>query len=629
MVRRFSTYCVGAMVFVIALALCPVVAGAATVPVGTETALRTAITSAGTAPTTLLLTADITVHTPAVTIPAGADITIEGPHGLTMVNNEDVLWVFGSLTLIGDTFITHAGGALGSGIYIAPSGSVLLQSATITNNTTTATWPNGGGVWNEGTFTMTGGLIQLNTAGWDGGGLYNVGTALLSGGTITQNSADWGGGVANYGTLTLNGVLIDDNTAAGSGGGVYNGSTVTLASGTISNNTAHAGGGLFNDEGGLATISGGTIVTNHASTHGGGIFNVGTLNESGGTITSNTAVEYGGGVYSTVASVVFNDVTVTYNESEHGAGLYFDCITANFTFNGDVFIGNGATGHGGGIFANANSVLIAGGTVSANSASHGGGVYMTTTGGTLTLRDVTISENTATGPNLVDGNGGGVFAKSAVIVEGATIKDNHATRGGGIYITDGLGASLDVRSGSLTGNIAVTNGGGIWIARAELANLTTAAGVVFSGNKALGPYDRDPADDALYASHILSAVWSTPLKQGYNNWDIAYVSQNAVPRFTVTFAPGAHGAFTTVTYIDVLRDSATPAPTTPTPASGWKFAGWSPALASTVTGNVVYTAQWVKDEPLGPFGDGVTLWVPLALTFLGFVCIGDAVRRKH
>ena len=66
--------------------------------------------------------------------------------------------------------------------------------------------------------------------------------------------------------------------------------------------------------------------------------------------------------------------------------------------------------------------------------------------------------------------------------------------------------------------------------------------------------------------------------------------------YTVTYAPGEHGAFTAKAY-NAKHGDATPAfdgETTGKP--GWTFDGLDPAVADTVTGNVTYTAKFVPDK---------------------------------
>ena len=63
--------------------------------------------------------------------------------------------------------------------------------------------------------------------------------------------------------------------------------------------------------------------------------------------------------------------------------------------------------------------------------------------------------------------------------------------------------------------------------------------------------------------------------------------------YTVTYAPGEYGTFKTQKH-DAKHGDATPAfggETTGKP--GWKFDGWEPEVAKTVTGNATYTAKFV------------------------------------
>ncbi len=66
--------------------------------------------------------------------------------------------------------------------------------------------------------------------------------------------------------------------------------------------------------------------------------------------------------------------------------------------------------------------------------------------------------------------------------------------------------------------------------------------------------------------------------------------------YTVTYEPGEHGTFKTQKH-DAKHGDATPAfdgETTGKP--GWKFDGWEPEVADTVTENATYTAKFVPDK---------------------------------
>jgi hypothetical protein len=134
--------------------------------------------------------------------------------------------------------------------------------------------------------------LRNNTSTGPGGAIYlfsgnTSGRAVLkiSGGTISGNKATWGGGIAinAYTTLTMTGGIIEYNTATtDSGGGIasWNGSEVsienswpviTISDGEIRDNQAAAeGGGVYSYA--KFTLTAGTIHHNSAQTQGGGIF---------------------------------------------------------------------------------------------------------------------------------------------------------------------------------------------------------------------------------------------------------------------------------------------------------------------------------------------------------------------
>ena len=83
--------------------------------------------------------------------------------------------------------------------------------------------------------------------------------------------------------------------------------------------------------------------------------------------------------------------------------------------------------------------------------------------------------------------------------------------------------------------------------------------------------------------------------------DVNYVAQwtrSEPPQttYTVTFAPGLHGTFKSQVTSGLVAGSATPKAPTPTAESGWVFNGWQPSVSNTVTGDVIYVAQWTKSS---------------------------------
>jgi len=87
---------------------------------------------------------------------------------------------------------------------------------------------NGGGIYNDGTLTVTSSIFISNSAtdGW-GGGICNDGTVTVKYSIFTQNSATDGAGIASDGTLTVKYSIFASNSAT-DGGGINYLNTITL-----------------------------------------------------------------------------------------------------------------------------------------------------------------------------------------------------------------------------------------------------------------------------------------------------------------------------------------------------------------------------------------------------------------
>ena len=172
-------------------------------------------------------------------IPANKDVTLDlngcnidrglaefdaHTYGYVIINN-------GTLT-IKDTSNDHDGKITGAnnsehGGGIINNGTLILEGGSIDGNTADL---RGGAIYNakSGSVTMTGGIISNNTAiSYDGGGIYNAGTLTLSGGRIESNKANGkyargnGGGILQDGTMNVSGNPIVKDNIAKKGNNVY------------------------------------------------------------------------------------------------------------------------------------------------------------------------------------------------------------------------------------------------------------------------------------------------------------------------------------------------------------------------------------------------------------------------
>ena len=235
--------------------------------------------------------------------------------------------------------------------------------------------------------------------------------------------------------------------------------------------------------------------TSDGSGSGVKVENGGTFNLYGGTITKNTATDTYGGVCVTGTNSKFNMYggTISGNTATKGGGVYVSA-GATFTMNGNASVtGNNATGStgkdnmgtGGGVYVSDGTFTMNGGSITkntANSTDGGVGVYTaTSTTATFTMKGGTISGNNAT-------KGGGVGVYRAAKFEmnnSASITDNTANQGGGVYVESG---TFDMNDGTISVNTAKnekttsdTNGGGVYVNKSGTFNMNDGT---ITGNKA-------------------------------------------------------------------------------------------------------------------------------------------------
>ncbi|MCL1970652.1 MAG: hypothetical protein FWF66_04255 [Candidatus Bathyarchaeota archaeon] len=301
------------------------------------------------------------------------DCDIKLTDSLIIPYNKDI-----TLTSNRDDFYKLIGADEASTITIDKGGVLRLEGIIVTHMSE----DHGNGVFVNfgGVLYLSGGAVSNNRAVLDmakgsdtgvGGGVFNCGSFSMSGGEIFNNTARAGGGVFNTGyVFSMSGGKIFNNTAYFSGGGVdnYNG-IVKLYDGVISGNRAMQGGGVFN------------------------VWN--SFDMSGGVISDNVADDKGGGVYSYYAFSNFNlsGGMVSNNTAPIGGGV---CTDGDFNMGGGVISGNIATKDGGGVYVGNGVFNNIDGIVSGNTATNGNDVYHSndidgkSSVGGYSLRDVLI-----------------------------------------------------------------------------------------------------------------------------------------------------------------------------------------------------------------------------------------------
>lgn len=185
------------------------------------------------------------------------NITLVGSANTTIQRQTSTLFrlieVAGTLKVQGIILRDGDAGANTGGGILSAHGTVSVVSSTIRANIA----DNGAGISNDrGTLTISGSLLRNNTtvprSGGGGGGIYNDGTVTLTNSTLAFNDANTsGGGIYNElnGTLSVTGTQLMANDAKVQGGAVFNGvsGSAAFTNSTVQFNQAHStGGGIYN-----------------------------------------------------------------------------------------------------------------------------------------------------------------------------------------------------------------------------------------------------------------------------------------------------------------------------------------------------------------------------------------------
>lgn len=225
------------------------------------------------------------------------------------------------------------------------------------------------------------------------------------------------------------------------------------------------GGGLYLENQSVVKLLDGTLITENEATSGGGVYNEGTLFMSGsamiGKSTStiatsssygNIATSSGAGIYSISGSKIYLGYTSWTSTSNYSPSELTGGVCGNYLSNSEI-----SSAYGGGIY-NQGQLYINSGNISYNYAINGAGIY---TESNITMTGGTIKGNEGN----TSGDGGGVYVnKGTFTMSGdSKILDNkNMDEGAGIYL-DFDNCKLVMKGGEISGNIAKTHGGAVYM----------------------------------------------------------------------------------------------------------------------------------------------------------------------
>ena len=308
---------------------------------------------------------------------------------------------------------------------------------------------------------------------------------LLKDLTIEKNEGKQGGGVHIENSQN---VTIDHCT-------IQNNKTTEVSPNTNASVDIGAGGGVFVSDKSHVTIQNGSTIQGNTGTRGGGIYTEhSTVEVKDSKIDRNTADDapekapnsnkgLGGGIYSYESTLTVTDSTISGNEAKGSTSLIW--------YNSKDEISSEALGNGGGgicAVGKKSDVTLDGVTVTGNKATYskkGTGAGIEAQGGSLTVKDSTISNNEA------QGNGGGIFSAEGNVldVSGSTIQGNKADNGGGIHTGEARDVSKTPSKATITDTKILENeaigsgeGGGVCVGtRAD----ATLKGCTVANNKSV------------------------------------------------------------------------------------------------------------------------------------------------
>ncbi|HET6770857.1 MAG TPA: choice-of-anchor Q domain-containing protein, partial [Actinomycetota bacterium] len=202
------------------------------------------------------------------------------------------------------------------------------------------------------------------------------------------------------------------------------------------------------------------------------------------------------GEFDTVGTIHITDSTVSGNIANHPGGGISNAGHGILIVEGSTITGNSTDADGGGIYSNGGTFTVRNSTISANSAHSGGGIYSAGDSNAIGLRsrveitDTRIAGNEAdqVPGNLAMASGGGMLLDGDAhnTLTDVTISGNKAGDAGGGFSNEGRTNLVATRL-TVTNNKTNGEGGGAYV---ESERPSTIRDSVFSGNHA-GVADED------------------------------------------------------------------------------------------------------------------------------------------
>ncbi len=295
--------------------------------------------------------------------------------------------------------------------------------------------------------------------------------------------------------------ILDGNGLSDSTLTVESNVPVTITNLKIINGTGKSpfkrGGGIYISSNASLALGDGALVTQNTAKDGGGIYNLGKLFLYGTAMVGmqtnsvaksdkwgNKATEGGAGIYSAAQGQIYLGYR-NENETEELTGGVCGNYNAN-TVEDPVFADMQG---GGGIYLNGTfptaKIEIDSGNISYNYAVNGAGIYAI---GHVTMTGGTIEGNEGNSADTTKGKGGGLYlsdmnesTRTFTMSGNAVIKNNrNIALGAGVYIRREY-CTFEMNGGEISGNIALSNGGAVYMGGSSSLNIQGSANIPYGG----------------------------------------------------------------------------------------------------------------------------------------------------
>jgi CSLREA domain-containing protein len=436
-------------------------------------------------------------------------------------------------------------------------------------------------------------------------------------GALTVSGADTSRILYIYTTpgddVTLSGLTLTKGN--GGGGAIYSrNADLTIRGATVSGNKGSFAGALYSRTG-ATTIVDSTFSGNQSTSGGEGAImsrDGGALTIRDSTISGNTSAAFAGAIYSLDEAATFERSTISNNKAlSGGEGAVRSSGGGALTVRDSTISGNTASAFAGGVYSQNETDTFERSTISNNKALSGGeGGIMSDGGGPLTILASNISGNTAS-------FGAGVYSNDEeTTIDSSTISGNKTTLGatGGGILQSGLGMSI--RNSTISGNSAGF-GGGVYSDGTPDPVITNTV-VADNSASSTGP-DIQSATDTFHLAFSLvestsgATVSSTVPGSNITGQDpkLGPLANNGGPTLTQALLPGSPALDKGSTSV-ATDERGAPRPfnlpgvpsSSATGADGADIGAYERVLCAGVAVNRIGTAG--KDKHLGTAGrDGI------------------------